>query len=131
MPIIIHGTFIVLPFRLLTWLSYNGGMEEKHLIVYCTVPDAVTGRLIAEAVVREQLCACVNRIPGIASHYIYEGEYCEDAEELLVIKTTAAFFRRLEACITALHPYDVPEIIATAIADGNAEYLAWLEASVK
>ncbi|MEJ2499839.1 MAG: divalent-cation tolerance protein CutA [Campylobacterales bacterium] len=77
------------------------------------------------------MCACINRVPGLTSHYIYEDEYCEDAEELLLIKTTATAFERLKARIEALHPYDVPEIIATGITEGNEAYLAWLKNSVK
>lgn len=100
-------------------------------MVYCTVPNVSTGQAIAETLVKEGLCACVNRVPGITSHYIYDSEYCEDSEELLLIKTTAAAFERLKARIEALHPYDVPEIIATGIVDGNESYLAWLKSSVK
>ena len=106
-------------------------MEPRALIVYCTVPDARTGRSIAEALVKEGLCACVNRIPGVVSHSVYGGQYCEEAEELLLIKTTAEAFGRLQTRIAALHPYDVPEIIAAEIADGNQSYLAWLQNSVK
>jgi periplasmic divalent cation tolerance protein len=106
-------------------------MNSAFLMVYCTVPDAQTGKAIAETLVKEGLCACVNRVPGLSSHYIYEGEYCEDSEELLLIKTTAEAFDRLRARIEALHPYDVPEIIATDIVDGNESYLAWLKHSVK
>jgi len=106
-------------------------MQTEFLTVYCSVPDAGTGKRLAETVVKEGLCACVNRIPGIVSHYIYEGEYCEEGEELLLIKTTAAAFERLKARIEALHPYDVPEIIAVPVFGGNESYLSWLLNSVK
>lgn len=106
-------------------------MKNNALIVYCTVPDAKTGGTIAETLVKEGLCACVNRIPGLTSHYIYEGKYCEDTEELLLIKTTAQAFERLKTRLEALHPYDVAEIIATEIAIGNESYLSWLHNSVK
>lgn len=106
-------------------------MDTNTLIVYCSVPDAKTGKMIAEILVKEELCACVNRIPGLSSHYIYKGEYCEESEELLLIKTTAAAFEQLKARIEVLHPYEVPEIIATGIVAGNESYLQWLNASVQ
>jgi periplasmic divalent cation tolerance protein len=105
-------------------------MEKEIELVFCTVPDAQTGKTIAETLVKEGLCACVNRVSGLASHYIYEGEYCEDAEELLLIKTTGASFERLKSRIETLHPYEVPEIIATKIVAGNESYLAWVRNSV-
>jgi len=104
---------------------------EGYCIVYCTVPNAQSGRTIAEAIVKEGLCACVNRLSGITSHYIYDGEYCEESEELLVIKTTAGAFDRLKSRIGSLHPYDVPEIVATEIADGSESYLSWIQESVR
>ncbi|WP_345984451.1 divalent-cation tolerance protein CutA [Sulfurimonas sp. HSL-1656] len=106
-------------------------MKTESIIVYCTCPDELSAKDIAEAVVKEQLCACVNRLPAVMSHYIFKGEYCEDEEMLLIIKTTAAAFESLKTRIEALHPYDVPEIIAAPIVAGNDSYLAWLQASVK
>ncbi len=106
-------------------------MQETLFIVSCTVPDADTGAHIARTLVKERLCACVNRIPGLTSHYIYEDEYCEESEELLLIKTTAGAFAALRARIEDLHPYDTPEIIATKIEAGNEAYLSWLRSGVK
>ncbi len=47
---------------------------------------------------------------------------------MCVIKTTAARFPGVEQAIRELHSYDLPEIIATPIVAGNAEYLAWIRA---
>ncbi|WP_345971855.1 divalent-cation tolerance protein CutA [Sulfurimonas diazotrophicus] len=106
-------------------------MKTESIIVYCTCPDPVSAKDIAEAVVKERLSACVNRLPAVMSHYIFKGEYCEDEEVLLIIKTTADAFERLRARIETLHPYDVPEIIAAPVVAGNSGYLAWLQESVK
>lgn len=100
------------------------------MIVLCTVPSAEEGKKIATVLVKEGLCACVNRIPSVTSYYIYEGDFCEDSEELLVIKTLPRHFERLEARILELHPYDVPEIIATDITAGNEAYMEWLKGSL-
>lgn len=103
----------------------------KIIMVYCTVPDAKTAETIARALVRERLCACVNRLADMRSHYIYDGEYCEEKEDLLLIKTTEAVFERLKSRIEQLHPYEVPEIIAVDITHGNAPYLGWVGECVK
>lgn len=48
-----------------------------------------------------------------------------------MIKSTAEAFERLKKHLEALHPYDVPEIIATPLSAGNEAYLQWLESSVR
>ncbi len=105
-------------------------MTDRLLIVYCTVPDSETAEKIASALVRERLCACVNRLPSVKSYYIWEGEFCTDDEQLLMIKTTEAAFGRLRERIESLHPYDVPEIIAVPVERGNESYLSWLKKNV-
>ena len=101
------------------------------LVVYCTVPDQNIGRLIAKTLVEEALCACVNQIPSVTSYYIYEGQFNEDSEELLIIKTDEQHFETLKERIESLHPYAVPEIIASSIEKGNSAYLEWLRESLR
>lgn len=99
---------------------------ENALVVYCTVPDAAVGKDIAKTLVQEGLCACINQIPSVTSYYIYDGKFCEDSEELLVIKSHASHFDQLKNRIIELHPYEVPEIIASEITVGSKAYLQWL-----
>jgi periplasmic divalent cation tolerance protein len=76
--------------------------------------------------VTEKLAACANILPPIESIYRWEGKL-EQAEEVLVFfKTTAQRYPELEAKLKELHPYDVPEITATPITAGSADYLLWV-----
>ena len=84
-----------------------------------------------DAVVGERLAACVNRIPGIASTYRWKGEIHDEGEVLLLIKSTRERFAALRDRILALHPYELPEIIAVDIASGHAPYLDWIAASTE
>jgi periplasmic divalent cation tolerance protein len=105
---------------------------SDELIVLVTVPGRADGERIAEAVVGEQLAACVNILGPIRSIYRWQGKICRDDEHLLVIKTTRVRYPDLETRIKALHTYEVPEVIALPIERGSAEYLNWLrEALVK
>lgn len=98
------------------------------LLCLSTCPDTESAARIARVLVEERLAACVNRIPGVASTYRWQGEIHEDAEVLLVIKTTRERFDALRARLLELHPYEVPELIALDIIDGHAPYLDWLRA---
>ncbi len=96
-------------------------------LVLCTCPDASTASRLARALVEERLAACVNVVGGVASTYRWNGEVHVDDEVLLVIKTMADRFEAMQARLVALHPYDVPEVLAIEPAGGAAPYLAWLE----
>lgn len=86
---------------------------------------------IAEQLVTEQLAACVNLMPGITSVYQWQGKIEKEDEVLLFIKTSAEIFDELSARIEALHPYEVPEVIALDIQQGNSAYLDWIAGSLK
>jgi periplasmic divalent cation tolerance protein len=96
------------------------------VLVFCTCPDEATAERIGSAFVEEHLAACVNRIPGIASTYRWQGKVCRDNEQLLLIKTTRARFDAVRARLIELHPYELPEVIAVDIALGSAPYLDWI-----
>lgn len=98
------------------------------LLCLSTCPNAETAARIARALVEERLAACVNRVPGVASTYRWEGGIHEDTEVLLVIKTTRERFAALRDRLVELHPYEVPELIAMDIADGHPAYLDWINA---
>jgi periplasmic divalent cation tolerance protein len=99
------------------------------LLCYCTCPNAASAQHLADALVGESLAACVNRIPGIHSTYRWKGEVTTDVEELLLIKTTVGRFEALKERVLALHPYELPELIAVPIERGHAAYLNWVRAA--
>ena len=100
---------------------------SEALIVFVTVAARADGERIAEALVGEQLAACVNVVGPVRSIYRWQGEICRDDEHLLIIKTTRARYAALEARVKALHSYEVPEVVALPIEMGSAEYVRWIE----
>ena len=102
----------------------------KGLMVVCNMPDADVASRIARQLVEEQLAACVNCLPPVASVYRWQGKVETATEVPLLIKTTEDAYPALETLLLALHPYDVPEIIALPVVAGLPAYLAWLESEV-
>jgi periplasmic divalent cation tolerance protein len=100
------------------------------LAVLVTVPSPSIAARIATAAVKERLAACVNIVPGVRSVYVWKGKVCDDRELLLVLKTTRGRYPELERRIRALHPYEVPEIVALPVRRGSRAYLKWIRESV-
>lgn len=101
-------------------------MQDQYQLVLCTCPDQDSAQTIAEHLIDKGLAACVNILPGVMSIYSWQ-EKRESAQELLlVIKTTKKVYGALEKAITGLHPYELPEIIAVNIDNGNEGYLDWI-----
>lgn len=98
------------------------------VVVYVTAPDLDVATRLGRALVEEELAACCNLVPGVRSIYRWQGAVQEDGEVLLVIKTRAARLEALTARVVALHPYDLPEVIALPVAAGHLPYLAWVRA---
>ena len=102
----------------------------NEIIVLSTIDKSELAREIASALVESHEAACVNIISGIRSIYRWQGKICDDAEQLLVIKSSKDKFDAIRATIRRLHSYDVPEIIAVPVIEGDPDYLAWLHSSI-
>jgi periplasmic divalent cation tolerance protein len=96
------------------------------LVVLVTAPSSDEAARIARALVEERLAACGNVVPGLRSIYRWEGKVEDEAEALLLLKTTRERFPVLRDRVLALHPYQVPEVLALPVEAGSERYLAWL-----
>lgn len=101
-------------------------MAEEVLVAFCTFPDAEIARGVARELVERRLVACGNVLPQIHSVYRWKGEVESGDEALAIFKLTAARYAEFEATLRSLHPYEVPEIIASRISEGLPEYLRWV-----
>lgn len=100
---------------------------SDFVVALTTVPGDFDAAGLANTLVERGLAACVNVWPGVTSIYRWQGAVETDAEQQLVIKTTADKIAALDEAIAALHPYDVPEFIVLPIVAGSSRYLAWLD----
>ena len=100
------------------------------IVMVTTVGDEEQGNLIAGQLVGRRQAACVNMVSGVKSFYRWQGKVCHDAEYLLIIKTMAAEYEAAAATIQELHSYDLPEILAFDIAQGEPGFLEWIAGSL-
>lgn len=101
-------------------------MADEVLLALSTFPDTETARRIAEQLVTEHLVACANILPEVQSIYHWEGKVERASETMVFFKTTESRLAAFQAKLKALHPYDVPEIVAVRVSDGLPEYLQWV-----
>lgn len=100
-------------------------------VVLSTCGNQQEAEHIAHALVESQLAACVNILPGAHSVYRWQGKVESAQEVLLLIKTSAQYLERVQNAITALHSYELPEIMAVKVSGGSESYLGWLLGNLK
>ena len=98
------------------------------IFVYMTVPTPDEAHRIGRILVEERLAACANLLPGMTSIYRWQGKVEQAGEVVVIGKTRADLFDRLEARVKELHGYDCPCIVALPLSRGHAPYLDWIAA---
>jgi periplasmic divalent cation tolerance protein len=100
--------------------------KNKYQLVFTTCPNEAVAEKIALALVQDKIAACVNIVGGVKSIYRWQGKIEQDNEALLLIKSDTAHYEQLEKRILALHPYELPEILAVTLDTGAKAYLNWI-----
>jgi periplasmic divalent cation tolerance protein len=104
-------------------------MTDKR-IVLTTAGSEEEARKIGRHLVEQRVAACVNIVPQITSIYRWQDKVEEAREWLLIVKTTAAAFGKVQHAITEIHSYDLPACVCLMIEDGSTDYLQWVGESV-
>ena len=100
------------------------------VLALTTVGADFDARGLAHALVETRVAACVNIVPAIHSVYRWEGRVADDAEQLLIMKTSRERIDDLRTELFNRHPYDVPEFVVLAIDQTSDAYGAWLLESI-
>jgi periplasmic divalent cation tolerance protein len=101
---------------------------ERVVLVYTTYPSLVEAEKAGRSVVAQRLAACVNILPGMVSHYWWEGKVERGEEVVMIIKTRASFADRVRKAIKAEHPYKTPAIVVIPVESVEDTYLRWIMA---
>ena len=99
---------------------------DEVVIILTNLPDREAALRLARELIDRRLAACVNVLGECSSVYRWKGEVETAAEVPVLIKTRAARYADVEAAIRALHPYELPEIVAVPVERGLEGYLKWV-----
>ena len=98
----------------------------RAVFVYTTHPSLVEAERIGQAVLEQRVAACVNILPGMISHYWWQGKIERGEEVVMIIKTRASLAEAVRAAVKALHPATTPAILVLPVEGGEPGYLDWL-----
>lgn len=97
------------------------------LTVLTTTDAPEKAEALARGAVEARAAACAQITGPVTSVYRWKGAVETASEWQVLFKTTGARYDALEAYLLAAHDYDTPEIIATPVVRGSADYLRWVE----
>ena len=104
---------------------------ERAVFVYTTWPSLVEAEEAGRAIVGKRLAACVNILPGMVSHYWWEGKLERGEEAVMIFKTRASLADSVRAAVKERHPYTTPAILVLPVESVEQNYLAWLFAETE
>ena len=104
---------------------------ERAVFVYTTYPTLVEAERAGKALVERRLAACVNILPGMVSHYWWEGKVERGEEAVMLIKTRASLAEAVHTAVKDMHSYTTPAILVLPIESVDQNYLGWLMAETE
>ena len=99
---------------------------ERAVLVYTTWPSIVEAERAGREIVEQRLAACVNILPGMVSHYWWQGKVERAEEAVMIVKTRAALAEPVRQAVKALHAYQTPAIMVLPVESVDADYYAWI-----
>lgn len=104
---------------------------KQPIIVLTSTGSEQQAIVIAEELIQQELAASINILPPVRSIYRFKGKIFDDEENLLIVKTTKDLFDDVSDVIAQFHTYEVPEIMAIALADWKENFHNWLTKNVR
>jgi periplasmic divalent cation tolerance protein len=101
--------------------------KPEQLLILTSCPNAKVAAGIATKLVEAKLAACVQIGQAVESIYRWDNKICQSNEVPIQIKCMASDYHSIEQLVIKMHPYEVPEFIATPIIGGFGPYLQWIK----
>ena len=101
---------------------------ERAVLVYTTWASIVEAEAAGRSIVERRLGSCVNILPGMISHYWWEGKIERAEEVVMLIKTRATLAEQVRAAVKELHSYATPAVMVLAVESLDPAYHQWIVA---
>jgi periplasmic divalent cation tolerance protein len=99
---------------------------ERAVLVYTTWPSIVEAERAGREIVERRLAACVNILPGMISHYRWQGKIERAEEVVMLVKTRASQAEPIAAAVKGMHTYETPAIMVLAVESLDPAYHQWI-----
>jgi periplasmic divalent cation tolerance protein len=93
-------------------------------IIYIPTPSIDVADKLSNLLLSQRLVACANMIDA-KSMYMWNGAMAKDDEVILICKTMLNKIEKIEALVTANHPYELPAIVRWTV-ECNKAYHDWV-----
>ena len=101
---------------------------ERAVLVYTTWPSIVEAEAAGRKIVERRLAACVNILPGMISHYWWEGKIERAEEVVMLVKTRGILAEPVRAAVKELYSYTTPAVMVLAVESLDPDYHRWIVA---
>jgi periplasmic divalent cation tolerance protein len=99
---------------------------ERAVLLYTTWPSLVEAEQAGRALVERRLAASVNILPGMISHYWWQGKIERAEEAVMIVKTRASLGEAAGAMVKQMHSYTTPAIVVLPVESADADYQCWI-----
>ena len=99
---------------------------ERAVIVYTTWPSIVEAERAGRSIVERRLAACVNILPGMISHYWWQGKIERAEEAVMLVKTRASLADPVRLMVKELHSYETPAVMVLPVEAADPAYQKWI-----
>ncbi|HET7850961.1 MAG TPA: divalent-cation tolerance protein CutA [Pseudolabrys sp.] len=99
---------------------------ERAVLLYTTYPSIVEAEQAGRLIVEKRLAACVNILPGMVSHYWWEGKIERGEEVVMLIKTRASLAEAVRAAVKEKHSYTTPAVLVLPVESVDPAYHKWI-----
>ena len=103
----------------------------KINFVYMTAGSKDEAIKIGKELVTSRLAACVNILDNMNSFFLWRGEIQDDAEVVIIAKTTEDRMAELIEKVKTMNSYDCPCIVSLPVSSGYPPFLEWIADEVK
>ena len=103
---------------------------DQPVLIYTLFGSGVEAKQVARTLIEERLVACANHLAPASSQYVWEGEFCEEQEYPVLLKTVESMAQAAMERLEAMHSYEKPAILCWTAGHSAPAYAKWLSGQV-